>query len=137
MNTLVRRSAAALAALAILSLFTLLDTTCARAQACPRITVVNTTGCTVNLCLVDGAGVVRCSMIPGGGGPILIPPYAPVGAQSAGGITYLFNPVPPAIGCTPCITMPGPMLPACCALVCYDPNICQITINPCPGPCLP
>ncbi|MBS1910457.1 MAG: hypothetical protein JST22_00600 [Bacteroidetes bacterium] len=137
MTNLVRRSATVIVIAVLLSFVSLLNTTQMRAQVCPNITVVNGTACTVNLCLVDAAGFVRCQLIPGGGGPIVIPPFNPVGVQSNAGIFYPFNPPPPAVGFTPCITLPGPVVPPCCGVVSWDPNFCRITINPCPGPCLP
>ncbi|MBS1910456.1 MAG: hypothetical protein JST22_00595 [Bacteroidetes bacterium] len=130
------RKVALAVAVAMISLAAFFSAGIVRAQ-CPNITVLNHTLCTVNLCMIDAAGTVFCQLIPAGGGPVIIPPFAPKAVQSAGGIFYAFNPPPPATVCTPCITMPGPGGPACCAIVCYDPTVCQIDINPCPPPCLP
>jgi hypothetical protein len=109
----------------------------ARAQSpCVVQNVFNFSGCPINLCLYDAAGVVNCYFIPAGGvTPIVLGAFVPVGVVSAGGFQYPFAGLP-APGCSPCYTPVAPAV-VCCVTVCYDQRACTFTINACPVPCLP
>jgi hypothetical protein len=136
MTAIIRRPAAAMIIMAIISLgaFFHADTVSAQPFTCPNLTIVNNTGAFINLCLQDGFGAIQCFPVPPGG-PILFPPFVPVGAVTPAGNFYPFNPGAGCFGCTPCIMVQPPT----CATVCYDPVCCAVWIFPCDptAPCLP
>ncbi len=125
--TAIRRSASLFFINALVALATLFHTGTASA-ACPTVTVINNTSSTIRLCLVEPTGARRCFSFPVGVTPG-VPVMDPVAALSNAGTTFPLSP------CTPCIRVPAPML--VCATICYDAVNCIVTVNPCPGPCIP
>ena len=123
----VRTSAALWFAAVVIALAALFDAGTASAQ-CPTVTVINNTTTTIRLCLVDPSGARRCFSFPVGITPG-VPVMNPVAALSNAGTTFSLSP------CTPCIRIPAPT--TVCATVCYDAVNCIVTVNPCPGPCIP
>jgi hypothetical protein len=148
MKKSIRRSSAAVLIAAVVSLASFLYAATAHAQ----IPVTNNTGCTINLSLMDCAGVVVGPfLIPGGGGPIVIPTpagFVPCFVRDVAGAWRPFIWPPPVVnpahpwpppapgsGCTGCIRLPAPGIvpPFCCGDVCWDPVARTITIWPCIG----
>lgn len=125
--TAIRRSAALFFATAIIALAALFDAGTASAQ-CPTVTLINNTGSTIRLCLVDPAGARRCFSFPAGI-TTSVPVMNPVAVLSNAGTTFPLTP------CSPCIRIPGPGV--ICGTVCYNSGTCTVTVNPCPTPCIP
>ena len=132
MTAIIRRSAAAMLVMAIVSLGAFFSAETASAQ-CPGIRVYNHIGVPTNVCLYNAAGVVWCSPVVGPGGPwgpFPPPPgFFPVGAVDANGAWIPFNPgppIPPCTGCTPRMLL----RPGLIGTVCYDPTCCNVWIFP-------
>lgn len=95
------------------------------------VKVTNKAGCDLTLCLYGLSSTKPlCWDIPAGTTtPINFPPgFVPAGGVSAGGNLYPFS---TATGCTACYAQRSSSTVLCCAVVCYDPNTCTITITPC------
>lgn len=129
MTSTIRRWTAAIIVAACTCITTLAGSDIARAQ-CTGATVTNNAGCNLQLCLYDLLGVSPvCWNIPTGGPTVIAFPagFSPTGGFSAGGNTYPFS----ATGCTVCYTQRTTGVTRCCAVVCYDPVACTISIDPC------
>lgn len=106
-----------------------LSTSSAQAQ-CNSITVYNTVGCDLSLCLYSlSTAAPLCWYIPAGPPTVITVPagWIPAGAVSQGSNQYPFS----ATGCTVCYRQFTPVALKCCAEVCYDPSLCIIKIVPC------